>query len=142
MSSVPLQVGRRYKRKVTHLRLPEVVGKEQVIYLVQAPGSKQLVSCWLNKVMDPDAPHEIWVQDTDRIAGRARQLSEQRSPIHVFLKESKREKDSEYLGQFRAAELWTRDTHSREITERERSLEGTEGERPLRHVLIMEPADL
>lgn len=135
----PLKIGHHYKRKETHVRLPDIVGTQRVTYLVQAVGSKRLVSGWLNRQMDPDAPREIWVQDTDKISERATRLFRQGSPVHVFVKESKEDAWSEYLGEFRAAELWDRDTHGPEIRDREELLRGTPGERALRHVLVMEP---
>lgn len=137
--SSSLKIGHHYKRKETHVRLPDIVGTERVTYLVQAVGSKRLVSGWLNRQMDPDAPREIWVQDTDKISERATRLFRQDSPIHLFIKESKEDAWSEYLGEFIAAELWDRDTHHSEIRDREELLRGTAGERAFRHVLVMEP---
>ena len=133
----PFEIGRRYQRRSTHILHPTVVGIERVTYLVQEQGGQRLASCWLNREMDPHAPTEIWVQDTDRIAERAVRLHRQQSSVHVFIKETKKDRLSAYAGSFIAIDLWTLKTHYAEIKTRENELQGTKGERPLRHVLVM-----
>lgn len=98
--SSSLKLSHHYQRKATHVRFPHIVGTERMTYLVQEVDGKRLVSAWLNRQMDPDAPKEIWVQDTDKISERATRLFRQNSPIHLFIKESKDDRWSEYLGEF------------------------------------------
>jgi hypothetical protein len=97
----------------------------------------RVASGWFILDMDPDAPHEVLVEDKPSVRARAVDYASSGVAIPVFVKETRKAR-YQYVGIYKAREHWTKTSHPREVAQRENSLKGTSGERAIYSVLILE----